>query len=301
MLDDIGIVDAHMHLIDVENNPYPWLAPDANRPKIFGPHEERLIHNYLIGDFMNDIAGHNVAKSVHLQANWDHDDPLGETQWLRPISEAYGYPHGVVGFANLALDNVEAVLDGHLQSTNMRGIRHILNWHKTDSSKSFVDRNYMTEPGWRRGFALLEPKGLSFDMQIYHNQMSDALDLARSFPGTTIVLNHTGMPIDRTAHDLAEWATGMTMLAQAPNVFVKISGLGLNNHDWTVEGIRPIVLRTMDIFGIDRCLFASDFPVDKLFSSYDTLLEAFDDITADFSTSERAKFFRLNAERVYRI
>jgi predicted TIM-barrel fold metal-dependent hydrolase len=302
MSDVIEIVDAHMHLIDVESNPYPWLKKGAARPKIFGPNEERLVHNYLIEDYQKDIDRHHVVKSVHVQANWDHGDPIGETRWLQPISERYGYPHGIVAYANLALGNVEAVLDAHMESKNMRGIRQILNWHPSDLAKSFADRSdYMSDSVWRRGFSLLEKRRLSFDLQIYHNQMKDALNLAGAFPNTSIILNHTGMPIDRAREGLGGWTSAMAELARAPNVSVKISGLGLNNPDWTPDDIEPIVLTTIDLFGVDRCMFASDFPVDKLFSGYDTLVDAYMKTTSGLSAEERRKFFKENAERVYRI
>jgi predicted TIM-barrel fold metal-dependent hydrolase len=302
MSEVIEIVDAHMHLIDVESNPYPWLKKGASRPKIFGPNEEQLVHNYLVEDYQKDIAGHHVVKSVHVQANWDHNDPIGETRWLQPISEGHGYPHGVVAYANLALNSIEATLDAHMESKNMRGIRQILNWHPSDPTKSFSDRpNYMSDPAWRRGFSLLEKRNLSFDLQIYHNQMKDASDLARTFPNTAIILNHTGMPIDRVSEGLESWKYAMADLAKAPNVTVKISGLGLNNPVWTLNNIKAIALTTMELFGLDRCMFASDFPVDKLFSSYATLIDAFMKITSELSSGERKKFFKENAERVYRI
>jgi predicted TIM-barrel fold metal-dependent hydrolase len=302
MSEIIEIVDAHMHLIDVESNPYPWLKKGAPRPKIFGPNEEKLVHNYLIDDYKKDVIPHHVVKSVHVQANWDHSDPIGETRWLEPISAKHGFPHGVVAFANLAVDNVDSVLDAHLQSPNVRGIRHILNWHPTDPSRSFIDDpDYMYNAKWRRGFALLELRKLSFDLQIYYTQMEDALALANAFPNTAIILNHTGMPIDRTPSELKSWAAAMTKLAKAPNVAVKISGLGLNNPDWTLESIQPIINNTIDIFGIDRCMFASDFPVDKLFSNFATLIDAYKIILSKYTIEEQRKFFKENAERVYRI
>jgi predicted TIM-barrel fold metal-dependent hydrolase len=109
------------------------------------------------------------------------------------------------------------------------------------------------------------------------------------------------MPLERTPEELQNWAAGMAALAQAPNVTVKISGLGVANPEWTVDSIRPIVLRTIELFGIERCFFASNFPVDGLFSSYDTLVEAYKTILQDFSLSERQQFFSENAVRLYRL
>ena len=304
MPNSIEIIDGHMHLIDYESNPYPWLAKEAPRPKVFGPHEQKLFHNYLVDDYKADVVRQHVVKSVHVQAGWDANDPVGETRWLESIHDTDGFPHAIVAFANLAADDVEAVLEAHRQSPKLRGIRHILNWRPADAKSNFgiwVDRDYLTDAKWRRGFALLEKYGLSFDLQIFYNQMPAALELAQSFPSISIILDHTGMPLERTPEELHNWAAGMATLAQAPNVAVKISGLGVANPEWTVDSIRPIVLRTIELFGIERCFFASNFPVDRLFSSYDTLVEAYQTILQDFSLSERQQFFNENAARLYRL
>ena len=137
-------------------------------------------------------------------------------------------------------------------------------------------------------------------MQIYYPQMEYAYDLARTYPDTQIILNHTGMPVDRDPEDLAAWRKAMVRLAEAPNVACKISGLGMGDWKWTVDSIRPFVLHAIEAFGADRCMFASNFPVDKLFSSYDDLFNAFKAITRGFSAEERRKLFHDNAARFYR-
>ena len=131
--------------------------------------------------------------------------------------------------------------------------------------------------------------------------MDDAYDVARNFPDTQIILNHTGMPVDRTAEELEGWRKAMTRLAEAPNVACKISGLGMGDRKWTVDSIRPFVLHAIDAFGTERCMFASNFPVDKLFSSYDDIFNAFKTITKDFSAEERRAMFHDNAATFYRI
>ena len=109
------------------------------------------------------------------------------------------------------------------------------------------------------------------------------------------------MPVDREARDIAGWAAGIKRLAEAPNIACKISGLGMGDWKWTTDGIRPFVLTAIEAFGVDRCMFASNFPVDKLFSSYDTLFTAYKDITRNFSPAERLKLFHDNAAHFYRL
>ena len=159
----------------------------------------------------------------------------------------------------------------------------------------------MRDAGWRRGFALLEKYGLSFDLQLYDHQMADAAELAAAFPETPIILNHTGMPIGRDAETLALWRENMSRLAAQRNVAVKISGLGMLDHRWTVESLGGIVMDTIEIFGPDRCMFASNFPVDSLYSSYETLYEAFKTIVSGLSPDVQQKLFFDNACRIYRL
>jgi len=206
-----------------------------------------------------------------------------------------------VAYANLAEPDVGALLAAHAAHRNVRGIRQILNVH-TDPYYDYVGRHFMREPQWRRGFALLEKHRLSFDMQIYPSQVPEAVEVARAHPGTTIILNHTGMFVDRSSvAGWRAWRDGLRALAACPNICVKVSGLGMIDHQWTVESLRPYVLEAIDAFGVQRSMFASNFPVDRLYSTYAALWSAFEQIVAGATEQERAALFRGNAERVYRI
>jgi predicted TIM-barrel fold metal-dependent hydrolase len=298
-MDDLPIIDPHHHLYDLKTGNYPWLQGPMLK-RVFGDYSA-IRRDYLIDDFLADIRNQNVVKSVHLQVEYDHNDPVAETRWLQSVADRYGYPHGIVGFADLASPEVESVIAAHCAFENVRGIRQCLNYHR-DPVKTFIDRPHlMRDSQWRRGYGLLRQYGLSFDLQLYYTQMEEATALARDFPDTPIVLNHTGMPVDRERDEVEAWKKAMKMLASAPNVSCKISGLGMGDWKWTVDSIRPFVLDAIEAFGVERCMFASNFPVDKLFSSYDELFDAFKAITRDFSAAERAALFHDNAARVYRL
>jgi predicted TIM-barrel fold metal-dependent hydrolase len=131
--------------------------------------------------------------------------------------------------------------------------------------------------------------------------MADAAALAGHCPGIPMLLNHTGLPVRRDPVYLDAWRAGMRALAERPNVAAKISGLNMFHHDLTNEIIRPFVLDTIDIFGVERCMFASNFPVDKLHADYASIWQAFDQITADFSEPDRRALFHDNAARFYRL
>jgi predicted TIM-barrel fold metal-dependent hydrolase len=294
------VIDAHHHLWDLQNNSYPWLQERPLKPRLEG-NIEPIAKDYLLKDYLDDIRNQNVVKSVHVQTGWDPADPVGETRWLQGVADQHGYPHGIVARATLDAPDVEKVLEGHLRYKNLRGIRHMINWH-SDPAKTYVDRpDLVTTSAWRRGFALLQRFDLSFDLQLYPAQMADAATLAHANPETLIILNHAGMPVDRDEEGIRHWRQGIRQLASAPNVVVKISGLGTVDWTWTVESIRPFVWQAIEAFGVSRCMFASNFPVDKLFSDFDTLYDSFREITTSFSADERRKLFHDNAARYYRL
>ena len=296
------IVDAHMHLWDLDKIRYPWLTPPL--PLGITGDVSSIAKTYLLDDYLRDAGGATgklqVAKVVHVEAGANPADSLKETRWLQSIADARGYPQALVAHAELNSPNVETLLAEHASHRNVRGIRQILNWHP-DPNKTYTPRDLLADPTWERGFALLRKYGLSFDLQIYPGQMHVAAQLAARHPDTPIIVNHTGMPVDRDAAGLQAWRAGMQALAQQPNVVAKISGLGMLDWQWTTESLRPFVHETLEIFGPARCLFASNFPVDRLFGAFARQYSAYQSLTATLSATERAQVFATNAERIYRI
>ncbi|MER8370608.1 amidohydrolase family protein [Mesorhizobium sp. M0902] len=190
----------------------------------------------------------------------DPGDPVGETRWLQEIANKRGFPHGIVGYADLSQPDVGDLLDRHMEYPNFRGMRQPMNYHP-DPAKTYLARPEVSRtPEWRRGFRELAKRGLSFDPQLYYPQMSEFLELARDFPDVQIILNHTGMQVD------------------APSIEEAIAA-----------------------FGVGRSMFATNFPVDKLFSSFDAILNAFKEITIAHPHEERLALFHDNAARFYRL
>ena len=299
-MDVIPIIDAHHHLWDLERFSYPWLGKTP-RPASVAGDVAPIARNYLLADYLRDASGQNLTKSVHVDAGMDPLHPVEETRWLQSIADEHGFPHGIVARAELNQKGVQRILEQHCQFPNVRGIRHIVNWH-ADSAKTFVQRDdLLRDPDWLSGFGLLRGFNLSFDLQLYPSQFTDAVVLAQRFPDTTIILNHAGMPVDRNEEAYIYWRDGMRRLAAVSNIWVKISGLGMVDWNWTEASIRPFVLDTIDCFGVDRCMFASNFPVDKLYSSFDTLYGAFRRIVHSFEEHEQRMLFGETAAKVYRL
>ena len=295
------VVDPHMHLWDLETHRYPWLQPPGD---IFIGDYQAIARTHLLPHFLADAGPVQVLKIVHIDAGYDPADPLGEMRWLQAMADdpaSHGMPNGIVAGADLSRPDVEPLLKAHAEHRNVRGIRQILNVHKV-KRLDFVGRHFMREDAWRKNFRLLAKYGLSFDLQIYPDQMPDAAGLAAENPDVPLILNHTGMFADRNSvTGWRAWRDGIRLLAAQPNVAVKLSGLGMLDHHWTVESIRPYVLEAIDAFGTDRAMFASNFPVDRLFGTYERLWQAFATIVGDMSEDEKAALFRTSAERIYRI
>jgi predicted TIM-barrel fold metal-dependent hydrolase len=157
----------------------------------------------------------------------------------------------------------------------------------------------MTDARWRAGYALLGRNGLRFDLQTRWWHLAEAAQLARDFPDTQMILNHTGLPADRSADGIAGWKRAMAKLAACPNAAVKISGLGVPGARWTAESNREIVLTAIELFGVDRCMMASNFPVDGLCASFDAIFGGFRAIVAGFPAADQRKLFHDNAIRIY--
>ncbi|MBL8580664.1 MAG: amidohydrolase family protein [Rhizobiaceae bacterium] len=290
------IVDPHVHLWNLSSGLYPGLEKPSTG---FIGNNAPIARSYLLDELLAE--GHDafeIAKIVNVEAFPTR--PLDETILLQQLADRTGFPQAIVAAADLADAGCESLLASHAERRNVRGIRQVLNTH-ADPFYAYVAEDFLGNPAWRRNFGLLRRWNLSFDLQLYPQQMRAAAELAAAYPDVQIVLNHAGMFVDRTLAGWRQWRDGLALLAAHENVAVKISGLGMFDHGWTLESLRPYILTTLDAFGLRRAMFASNFPVDKLFGSYTDLWHAFSAAVADMSDDERAALFRTNAERIYRI
>lgn len=297
MLDGIPIIDAHHHFWQLDRS-YPWLQGPADPDRFTGDNSAIRV-DYLPDDLRRDFAGLDLVGTVHVDAG--AGDAAQEAAWLQHLHDDDGLPSVIVAAADLCAPDAAEHLERIAALPAVRGVRHILNWHP-DPAHRYVDRDaIITEPRWRKNFSRLAKLGLSFDLQIYPVQLPQAVDLARAHPDTVIVLNHTGMPLGTGDDAVRLWRSGINQLAAEPQVSIKISGLGMTIHPWTTTEFRPFVDHAIAAFTPDRAMFASNFPVDRLYSDLPTLYGAFDRLTAALSTSERRALFADTASRIYRI
>ncbi len=287
---ELAFVDTHFHLHDMKHASlrYGWLAPDAVHG--FLPDTDPLkSQHYFIKDYFAEIRFANVPKAIHVQAAVNTPDPVVETAWLQEFADKTGYPHGIVAECHLARPDAAKVLDQHLKYKNVRGIRN------------FGEGRYLIDEAWRCGFAELGPRNLVSCIDTRIELAADILDLARAFPNTQLCIDHCAIPMERTPAYYRTWRYAVGVMAQSSNVTMKISGLGMRDPLWTVESLRPYVLGSIDAFGVDRVVFGTNWPVDRMFSSYPDVINAYAEIIAGFTRDEQIKMFSGNAERLFRI
>jgi len=298
--DDLPIVDAHQHFWDLARNRHAWLQDEPLIDFRYGDYSA-LPRRYLPVHYRTDAGTHRVVKTVYVEAEWNPSDPIGETRWVSELAAQHGIPNAIVAQAWLDRDDVADVLAGQAANPLVRGIRHKPRAAATPQAVVRGAPGSMGDARWRAGYALLERHGLHFELQTPWWHLAEAAELADAFPRTTIVLNHTGLPADRSAAGLAGWRAALRPFAERPNVVLKISGLGLPGRPWSIADNAPVVREAIALFGAHRCMLASNFPVDSLIASFDTIYSGFKAIIADLPAAERKALLHDNAERTYRM
>jgi L-fuconolactonase len=312
---ELPICDAHHHL---------WVRPPRD---------------YLLDELLADLgSGHNIVSTVAVECRYAYRDggpeelrPVGETEFLEHVAKRVGadgviktrVAAAIVGHANLTLGNrVAAVLETHRAASpdRFRGIRHSTIWDASSALRSDAPPGLLADNQFRRGFACLAKLDLSFDAWLYHPQLPELASLAQAFPEVTIILNHIAAPLGvgpyagKRDEVFQVWSRGIAALKSFPNVFVKLGGVGSlrSGYDWQERAVKPssAELATalgpyfewcIEKLGADRCMFESNFPVEKLATSYVNLWNSFKRITAQYSAHERAGLFHDTAARAYRI
>ena len=292
-----GIVDAHHHIW--HRRDLPWLDGPM-QPRIFGPYEP-IRRDYPIDEYLADIAGSDVAKSVYVQANWPKDRFEEEVAYVQRAADETGYPHGIVGFADFLAADVRPQLDRLTKYRNMRGLRMQLHWHENKQYRFAAKPDIVRDQALQKNIGHLADYDWTFDLQVFTGQMADAAALAANCPRVTFILQHAGMLKDLSADGWPQWREGMRRLAAQPNVMCKLSGLGTFIHRNDPKHIAAIVRDSMEFFGPARCLFGSNFPVEKLWTDYSNLVVAYRRALEPFGETAARAALNDTATRIYRI
>lgn len=288
----LPFVDAHHHVYEPSRLRYDWLT------------EGGAIYTGLLGDYklarsdwpmwrlLREFHGSNVVKSVHIEASYDGPDPVDETRYLDAVADEFGMPNGFVVLVDMLRPAGLDQLDAHLAASDrIRGVR--IREHPAGGGDTTFLANL------RR----LGELGLSFEIRAWPGPLRDARRSAEAAPETAFVIGNTGMPLQRDPAYFDRWRAEMADLAALDNVHVKVSGLGMVDHRWTIDSIRPWVLACLDLFGPERTMFGSNWPVDAVYSSYLATTDAYRRLLleAGLSEADRARVLATNAESFYRI
>jgi len=293
------IIDSHHHLWEWHN--YPWLTAPMT-PKMYGDDYSGLRQDYLADDLIGDFGSNNVVKSVHVQANYDPSNPVGETEWLQQVAGRSGYPQAIVGYANMTDPNVEELLQAHLEYPNIRGVRHQLHYWEGEPLRCRTDRpDLCITDEFQRGIELLKKYNLHFELQGFSHQFVYFAELARAFPDVNFCLVHGGMLTSDDEPTVQAWKQGLEHLQPLQNVWIKCSGLNFFSAKCDAEHMEILLDYVMERFGGDRCFYGSNFPLEKLWASYDELVSTCKEILAKQSDINQRGFFNDTAASFYRI
>lgn len=296
----ITLIDAHHHLWDLSKNSHPWLQ-EAYEPHFFLGNYDALKKNYLWSDYQNDTSKHNVIATVHCEAEWAREDQVGETQWLTEMHQHIGYPSAIVAHAWFHTENSEEILARQASFPLVKGIRSKPVTASSPAAMKPHESASMQDPQWLEGFSRLSKYKLSWDLRVPYWHLAEAAQVAELFPETQIVLNHTGFPWDRSAEGLKAWHVAMERIAKCPNVWLKVSEFGLKDKPWNYSQNKIIVQDALSIFGIERCMFASNFPVAGLRVTFDNLVNSVAQMIEGYSLNQQQDFFVNNAAKFYRL
>lgn len=291
------IVDAHVHVW--RRDDLPWLTGPM-QPRIFGPYEP-LRRDYPMAEYRADVAGAGVAKAVYVQANWAPERARDEAEWVEALAEETGWPHAVVAFADMTVEDVRPALDRLARVSRLRGIRQQLHWHENPAFRFAPRPELACDPTVVANVGRLAAYGLVFELQVFSAQAEHACRLVDACPDTTFVLQHAGMLEDASEAGRAAWRAAIGALAARPNVCAKLSGFGTFVHRVDPDLIARLWRETVAAFGPGRCLWGSNFPIEKLWTAYGPLLDAHRAAAAALRESDRATIFHDTASRIYRL
>ncbi len=287
-------IDAHHHLWDLEAVHYPWLMAKGE-VRFFGD-PAPIQRNYLLDEFRQDASQHGISGSVHIQVG--AADGLAEARWIQSVADAHpDWPLVQVVHCDLTAVNPDAQLDAFAALSTVRGVRQIVGRAPGEDARTGTNA-LLDNPSFAAGLKKAGALGFSFDLQLLPELMAGAARVFASVPQISVALCHAGSPYDRSAEGLRAWARALRQLSALPQVSCKLSGLGMFEHDWTVNSIRPIVETCLEQFGPERCMFGSNFPVDSLSSSYAAIFDAYEDLVPD---RDQGKIFGETAKRFYRL
>jgi len=292
------MIDTHVHHWDLERFRYPWMDDPAF---------DDLRKDYFPADYRADAARASVEGWIHVQAEIDHQlDPVAETEWVGSLAEEGSTsgapsPLACIVYADLRAVDLDDVLSRHCRYPLTRGVRQEA-WFDPASTRADIPRDdLLSDPAWQDGYRALAEFGLSFDLLVWPAQLPRAVAIAAETPAVPVVLEHLGLPDPAADPGLRTWRTGVAALAQLPHACVKLSAFSLLGIPRDQRAVRGVVSDLLELFGPQRCMFGSNFPVERLAGDFSSLYELVLACLRDLSAEQRADVLAGRARRFYRI
>ncbi len=292
----LKVIDAHHHYWDPVNNYHPWLRDEPMIEFRYGDYTA-IRKPFLPPDYQACTSEWNVIATITMEGEWNPADPAGEARWIQKLHDSTGQPAAHAAQAWLDREDLAETLQAYRQLPIVRSIRH----KPTANPSPGGPPGGMCDPAFRHGFSMLADSGLMFDLQTPWWHLHEAIELSATAPQVPIILNHAGLPSDRSETGIAAWKKAMAAFAEVPQSFIKISGIGLAGKPWLIEDNRDIIRFCIDTFGSRRAMFASNFPVDNLCGSFDTIYNGYLEAVSGYSQAVKEDLFWRTAARVYRV
>ena len=296
-----AIVDAHHHLWHLSEGHFPWLQDGYDADAFFLGDYSVLQRDFGVADYRAVTAGLPIVATVHVEAERSRAESLAETRWLHAVHAQHGFPDAVIANVEFLAPDAEAQMRQQAEWPLVRGVRC-----KPRIAPSPVD-SVRGQPGtlqhapWRAGLGLLRDHDLLWDVRVPYWHLEEAAEAIARFPGLRVAVEHAGLPWDRSEDGLAHWRRGMTALAALPEVVVKLSEFGLPDAPWDAASNVRVIRETVEIFGVQRCMFASNLPVSGLRAPFSEVVRTVAEALAPLDAAARDAIWCGNALRVYRI
>ena len=274
------MIDSHQHFWQVGRFDYPWMSSDLGV----------LYRDYLPDDLAPILQQNGVKQTVLVQAS----NSVAESRWLLELADANSFVAGVVGWVDLMSVEIDPQLDELCAHSKFKGVRHLVESEPHD--------DWLVQPAVLSGLEKLSTRGLSYDLLVHTRHLRHVPQVAETCRDLPLVIDHMAKP-PIARNEIDEWRQALKPIARYPNVYCKLSGLvtEANWSSWQTNDLRPYVEHALELFGTDRMMFGSDYPVCLLAASYDIVLESFQELLRELGDSERDKIFSKNAARFYRL
>ncbi|MFD9663670.1 amidohydrolase family protein [Rhodococcus sp. NPDC059968] len=298
MLREVDIVDAHHHFINLPDLVYPWI--DSRPPALTAllPNYYDAARRYLPHDYRAQVEGMPVTASVACE--FGAADGVAEAIWVQHCADRVGVPNAFIAAVQLDSVDLAGVLARYRDLPVVRAVRQPLYWAADPGKRLGARGDYLSDPAWLRGFEQVADAGLVWDLLVYDEQLPATHELIAAFPDTTFVLEAVGWPLDLTAEGFSRWEERLTAVSRFPNVVLKFQGIALI-FGTSPDAIGRWIRAALRIFGAERCMFASHYPIDRLLWDTETMVSTVQAALGDLSPAEQALFFGETARRVYRL